>query len=115
MKSGLMQKSGSGWVWMSLLTARRVLCRRSPSNSASMVVARYALGLGDLLIFDRWLQHHAFGKLIDIGAEDLLPWRLALRHAISSVGEEIAPPLVELFLWNEDVGGALVEIDPHPI
>ena len=33
MKSGRMQKSGSGWVWISRRTPRRILCRRSWSSS----------------------------------------------------------------------------------
>src|SRR4029453_1653103 len=54
------------------------------SKPASMIIPRYALGLGDFLVFDRRLEHHALGQLIDIGAEDFLPWRLAFGHMIAA-------------------------------
>ena len=50
--------------------------RKGGHGRASMIVARDALGLGDLLVLDRRLQHHAVGELVDHAALDLLPGRL---------------------------------------
>ena len=50
---------------------------------ASMIVARRT-GLRDAPEFDRGLEHHAVGKLLDHAALDFLPWRLAWRIAIAA-------------------------------
>jgi hypothetical protein len=47
-----------------------------PSCLASMIVARNALGLGNLLILDRRLQNHAVRKIVDQLTLDFLPRRL---------------------------------------
>ena len=57
-----------------------------PALHLSVVVARDAHGLGDVLVFDRRLQHHALGELVDHAALDLLPGRLALRDREAALG-----------------------------
>ena len=60
----------------------------------SMIVARHAEGLRDLLVLHGRLQRHALGELVDHGALDLLPGRLARRIGIAAARLEIgAAPL----------------------
>src|SRR5512134_3902254 len=99
--------------------------RRTPSGGAtresgscrdfrrSVVVARNALALGDLLVLDRRLQHHAVGELVDDAALDLLPRRLVLRKLEAAVALQVGAAAIVLLPGDENVGRALVEVDPH--
>ena len=69
-----------------------------------MVIARNALGLGDLLVFHRRLQHHAVREVVDDAALDLLPGRLVAGILVSAVALQGGAPLVALLPGNEDVG-----------
>src|SRR5262245_36558093 len=80
-----------------------------------MVVARDTLGLGDPLVLDRRLEHHALGELVDEPALDLLPGRLMARELVAAVALQRGAAPVVLLLGNEDVGGALVEVDAHAV
>src|SRR3569623_1268980 len=71
-------------VMKARLPLRRPANSKSSLNS-SMIVARHEL-LGDALIFDRRLEHHAVGELVDHAALNLLPRRLVRR-----IGEAAAP------------------------
>src|SRR5215469_3268932 len=81
----------------------------------SMVVARYALGLGDLLVFDGWLQHHAVAQLVDQPALDLLPRRLMGGKSVAAMPAEGGATRIQLLLGDQDVGAAPVEIDAHRV
>src|SRR5262245_48838208 len=60
-------------------------------GDASVVVARHALALGNLLIFDGGLQHHAVREIIDQPALDLLPGRLVRRILIAGMAPQVGP------------------------
>src|SRR5262249_27804976 len=70
-----------------------------------MIVARDAHRFGDVLILDRRLEHHAFGELLDHGALDLLPRRLARRIFVAAVLLQRGPSLRELRFGDQDIGG----------
>ena len=61
-------------------------CGRTAGSrmTTSVIVSRYAL-LRDPMVFDRGFEHHAVGELIDHGALDLLPRRLARRVAVAAL------------------------------
>src|SRR5271168_5125692 len=80
-----------------------------------MIVPRHAHGLRQALIMDRRLQHHALVELRHHLALDLLPWRLALGIVIAAVLGERGAALSEFGVRDQDVRGALLEIDPHPV
>jgi hypothetical protein len=80
-----------------------------------MIVARYALGVCDIAIFDCRLQHHAFGQLIDHATLDFLPWRLALGKLVAAIVLQFSAPALDLVVGDENVGGALAQVDPHPV
>src|SRR5262249_58212331 len=84
-------------------------------GDASVVVARHALALGNLLIFDGGLQHHAVREIIDHPALDLLPWRLVRRILIAAMALQVGAAPVVFLLADQDVGAALGEIDAHAI
>src|ERR1700692_2851777 len=79
-----------------------------------VAVARNGL-LGDALIFDRGLEHHAVGELVHQGALDLLPRRLAFRERIAALLLQRLPARRELRVGDQHIGGAAVEIDAHPV
>src|SRR5262245_14940182 len=80
-----------------------------------MIVARDTLGGGDLLVLDGRLQHHAGRELVDQAALDLLPRRLVRRILIAAVALQRRAAGVVLLLGDQDVGGALVQIDAHAV
>src|SRR5688572_10127285 len=82
---------------------------------ASVVVPRYATGLGHALESHRGLEHHAVGKLVHQGALNLLPWRLARRIRIAAALLQRCTPLGELCLGSQDVGGPLAEVDANAV
>src|SRR5689334_9603671 len=81
----------------------------------SVVVARHALALGNLLVFDGGLQHHAVREIIDQPALDLLPWRLVRWILIAAMALQVGAALVVFLLAYQDVGAALGEIDAYAI
>ena len=80
-----------------------------------MIVPWHAIGLGDLLVFDRGLQDHALGELLDHAALDLLPGRLAGRIGVAAAGGEIGSTPLQLLRGHQDIGGALIEVDPDAV
>src|SRR5258708_6605974 len=80
----------------------------------SMAVARNAL-LGDALVFDGGLEHHAVGELVDHGALDLLPGGLTLRDGVAALLDELGPARRELGFGDQHVDGAAVEVDAHAV
>src|SRR5690242_21787275 len=80
-----------------------------------MIVARNALALGDLLIFHGRLQHHAMRKVVDQLTLDLLPGRWMSWIFVATMPLQIGTAPIVLFLRNQNIGGALVEIDAHAI
>src|SRR5262245_29097878 len=113
---------GNGMLRKPGLPGSRLRCRlergaptaRAPGRPL-VIVARDALGFGDLLILDRRLQHHAVGKIIDDLALDLLPGRLMRRIVIAAMPLQIGAATIVFFLRDQDVGAALVEVDAHAI
>ena len=78
-----------------------------------MVVARDAI-LSDALIFHRRFKHHALGQLVDHGALDFLPRRLACRILVAAL-EQCRPPPRQLRFRDQDVGSALAKIYANAI
>src|SRR6266571_668092 len=72
---------------------------------ASMTVPRHAGLLRNALVFDRRLEHHTVGELIDEVALDLLPGRLALGIRIAAALLQRRPPLGKLLGRDQDIGG----------
>ena len=66
---------------------------------------------------DTWLRVPApcRGELVGEVALDLLPRRLALRVGVAACLHELRTPRLELLVGNDDVGGALAEIDAQPV
>src|SRR5690348_14653023 len=90
---------------------------RAPRNDArvcSVVVARYAL-LGDALILDGGGEHHAVGELLDHGALNLLPGRLARREMEAALLVERGATGRELVGGDQNVGGTAVEVDADAV
>src|SRR5437868_7087848 len=81
----------------------------------SVIVARNARGLRDLLVFYRRLQHGAIAELIDDPALDFLPWRLMGRIFVAAHRGEVVAALLDLIIRDQDVRLALVEVDAHLI
>src|ERR1700722_3280257 len=69
----------------------------------SVIVPRHAL-LRDALILDGGGEHHAVGKLLDHGALDLLPGRLARWEVEAALAGERVAAAAELFGRDHDVG-----------
>src|SRR6266705_2760919 len=81
----------------------------------SMTVPRDAGLLRNTLVFDRRLEHHTVGELVDEVALDLLPWCLALGIEIAAALLQRRAPLGKLLGRDQDIGGALVQIDAHAV
>ena len=79
-----------------------------------MTVARHEF-LRDALIFYRRLEHHAAGELIDHGALDFLPRRLARRTMVAAVLLERGATLRQFRRRDQHIGGAFIEIDAHAV
>src|SRR6185312_17130197 len=79
-----------------------------------VIIPRHEL-LRDALIFDRRLEHHAVGKLIDHAALNLLPRRLMRRigEAALLLQRRTAPR--QLGLVHQNVGAAFLQIDEHAV
>src|SRR5689334_22935626 len=89
--------------------------RGTNNRCASMTVPRHAGLLRDPLVLDRRLEHHTVGELVDEVALDLLPWRLALGIGIAAALLQRRSPLGKLLGRDQDIGGALVQIDTHAV
>src|SRR5262245_37291598 len=80
-----------------------------------MTIAWHAALLRDALVLDRGFEHHAFGELIDEVTLDFLPRRLAVRIGVAAALLQCRAPLGELRSRDQDIGGALVQIDAHAV
>src|SRR5580658_10261048 len=80
----------------------------------SVIIPRHAL-LRDALILDGGGEHHAVGELLDHGALDLLPGRLARREVEAALAGERVAAAAELLGRDHDVGAALVEVDADAV
>src|SRR5262249_47313168 len=67
------------------------------------------------MIFDRRLENHAVGELINHAALDLLPRRLARRIFVALLLLQRGAALRELGVRDQHVGAALVEVDAHAV
>src|SRR5271165_3306821 len=76
-----------------------------------MVVTRNPKPRSNTLELNSVLQHHAGGKLTGALPENLLPRGLAL----DKKRRESPPPLRQLFIRNQDVRAAPVEIDADAV
>src|SRR5580704_4708079 len=81
----------------------------------SMVVPRRTCRLGEALIGDRGLQHHALVELRHHLALDLLPGRLALRIVVAAMLGERGAPLGEFGIGDKNIRRPLLEIDSHAV
>jgi hypothetical protein len=80
-----------------------------------MIVPRHPEGLGDAMVLHRRLKHHAVGELIDHGALDLLPWRLARRKLETALVLQGKATLRQFLLRDQNVGCARVKIDADAV
>src|SRR5580704_19082489 len=85
-----------------------------PTAAVSVIIAGNGF-LRDALVFDRRLEHHAVGELVDHAALDLLPRRLARRIFEAAGLLQSRAALRQLFLRNQDVGGAGLEVYPDTV
>ena len=88
---------------------------RAAKDKRLVIVARHAFGQIDILILDRVFQHHAGAHLADMGALDFLPRRLRSGIFVTARRFQRLTALGQLFIADQDVGRALVEIDTHPV
>src|SRR6185437_3281754 len=79
-----------------------------------VIIPRHEL-FRDALVFDRRLEHHAVGELIDHAALDLLPRRLMRRIREAARLLQRRAPLREFGVADEHIGPALVQIDAHAV
>src|ERR1700680_4242285 len=99
-------------VTTATLSFSRSLIIPSPEERAHrvlMVIAGHAEFLCDTLELDCTLEHHAVGELIDHGALDLLPWRLAGRELEAAGLLERGAAPGEFGVRRQHVGGPIVE------
>src|SRR3569832_2571817 len=100
-----------------VMKARLPLGRPATSKSSlysSMIVARHEL-LGDALIFDRRLEHHAVGELVDHAALNLLPRRLVRRIGEAAALLQVGAALIELRVAQQNVGAAFLQINARAV
>src|SRR5665213_1408481 len=79
-----------------------------------VIVARHEF-LRDALEFNRRLEHHAVGQLIDHAALDFLPRRLARGIFVAAALLQGRLAAGDLGLRHQNVRGALVEVDAHAV
>jgi hypothetical protein len=82
--------------------------------AASVIVPRDRL-LRDALISHRRLKHHAAVELIEHGALDFLPRRLAWRIVIAAILFQRRGTLGQFRRPDQHIGGTFVEIDANAI
>src|ERR1700722_11454926 len=80
-----------------------------------MFVSRHPHRLFRTLVLNRWLEHHALVELSPHLALDLLPWCLAFGMGEAAVLGQRGAALVQLLVRDQNVGGALLEINAHPV
>src|SRR5271154_2931553 len=78
-----------------------------------MIVTRDADLACDVVVARRELHAGAGRLLSDRRAIEFLPRRLVGRVGEAALGLEFDPPSLQLFLRDQDVGTALVEVDAH--
>src|SRR3972149_2201273 len=104
--SAMVGMAGSGYFTLS---------PQGRGKDFSVTIPRRALGVGDVLVFDRRLEHHAAFQLIDHAALDFLPGRLAFRELVATLALQRLPAARELGVRYLDVRSALVEVDPDDV
>src|SRR5580658_3545824 len=82
--------------------------------AVSMIVA-WNECLRHALIFDRWFQNHALRELVDHGALDFLPRRLARRIMVSAILLQCCSTISQFGRRDQNISRPLVEIDTHAI
>src|SRR5262245_61358439 len=97
------------------MTSRRAAIRVSSYQHPLVTIAWHAALLRDALVFDRRLEHHAFGELIDEVALDFLPRRLTVRIGVAAALLQRRAPLGKLGGRDQNIGSALVQIDAHAV
>ena len=83
-------------------------------GSESMIIPR-DVGLRDAMIFYGRREHHAAGELVDHAALHFLPRRLAWRVFVATRLLQLDTAPCKLGFRDQDVGSAVVEIDPNTI
>src|SRR5690606_12637618 len=81
----------------------------------SVIIPWNSARLGDALIFDGGLQHHALVELLDQIALYFLPRRLARRIPIATRLRQRGAALGKLGRRSKNIGLAPVEIDAHAV
>ena len=89
--------------------------RPGMTTESSVIIPRHAAALRHALEFHGRPEHHAIGELVHHRALNLLPGRLARWIGIAAALLQRRAALGQLAFRNEDVGGALVEIDAHAV
>src|SRR4029079_13827839 len=88
---------------------------RAPRNDRNlMIVARDAV-LGDALIFHGGLQHHAIRQLVDHGALDFLPWRLACGITEAAAPLQCLAAPGQLRFRGQYIGGPFAQVDANAV
>src|SRR5262249_61453763 len=88
-------------------TRSRVSSTAFARQMGSVVVPRHAL-LRDAMIFDRRLENHAVGELIDHAALDLLPRRLARRMFVGILLLQCGAGRGYVGVWQQQLAESLV-------
>src|SRR5215468_7892989 len=103
-------RAASGAHFKFLKTARNII-----ANSPSMIVPRHSESLGNALILHGRFEYHAVGELVDHGALDLLPRRLAGWKFEAAAALQGKAALRKFRLRDQHIGAALVEIDADAV
>src|SRR5262249_36416724 len=74
----------------------RIPGSRFARNDMNLMIVTRDTVLGDALIFHGRLQHHAVRQLVDHGALNFLPWRLARRVPEAATPEQCLPSPYQL-------------------
>src|SRR5262252_7326670 len=101
--------------WVSLRSTHPTQIRFIDRPVGSMIIPRHPDSLGNALILHGRLEHHAVGELVDHGALDLLPGRLAGRELEAAAALQSKAALRKFCLRDQHIGAALVEIDADAV
>src|SRR3954449_9669764 len=91
---------------------------RSPRNDGgccSMIIPRDPDGAGDVVIAGGEFEAGAGGLLADIAAIEFLPGRLVFRIGEAAHRFQVGKAPLQLFIRNQDIGVALVEVDADTV
>src|SRR5678815_12334 len=88
---------------------------RGEEYPSSMIIPRNTLGLIDILVLHRILQHHAGAHLANMGALDFLPGSLGGGIFIPARRFQRRAALGQFFVADQDIGGAFAQVDAHPV